>query len=126
MNFGGFLSVPHLVDNYAKIVDERGRNLMCDRTLPSLLVVLQQRARTASSWLVWLVEKLVGVDADPPRPNILAKIIHIVSIFITFAYCGIFAIFLSIQLKEEKDSEFFMTSKNQSTEKFKVNELRSS
>ena len=31
-------SVPHLVDNYAKIVDERGRNLMCDRTLPSRLV----------------------------------------------------------------------------------------
>ena len=33
-----FLSVPYLVDNYAKIVDERGRNLMCDRTLPSRLV----------------------------------------------------------------------------------------
>ena len=32
------LSVPHLVDNYAKIVDERGRNLMCERTLPSRLV----------------------------------------------------------------------------------------
>ena len=37
-NFWVFLSVPHLVDNYAKIVDERGRNLMCDRTLPSRLV----------------------------------------------------------------------------------------
>ena len=36
--FGGFLSVPHLVDNYSKIVDERGRNLMCDFTLSSLLV----------------------------------------------------------------------------------------
>ena len=33
-----FPSVPHLVDNYAKIVDERGRNLMCDRSLPSRLV----------------------------------------------------------------------------------------
>ena len=33
-----FLSVPHLVDKYTKIVDERGRNLMCDRTLPSRLV----------------------------------------------------------------------------------------
>ena len=30
-----FASVPHLVDNYAKIVDERGRNFMCDRTIPS-------------------------------------------------------------------------------------------
>ena len=39
LNFGVFLSVPHLVDNYNKIVDERGRNLLCDRTLPSLLVV---------------------------------------------------------------------------------------
>ena len=29
LNFWGFLSVPHLVDNYAEIVDERGRNLMC-------------------------------------------------------------------------------------------------
>ena len=37
-NFWVFLSVPHLVANYAKIVDERGRNLMCHRTLPSLLV----------------------------------------------------------------------------------------
>ena len=38
LSFWGFLSVPYLADNYAKIVDERGRNLMCDRTLPSLLV----------------------------------------------------------------------------------------
>ena len=36
--FWVFLSVPHLVDNYAKIVDGRGRNLMCHRTLPSRLV----------------------------------------------------------------------------------------
>ena len=33
-----FHFVPDLVDNYAKIVDERGRNLMCDGTLPSRLV----------------------------------------------------------------------------------------
>ena len=38
LTFCVFLSVPHLVDNYAKIVDERVRNLMCDRTLPSRLV----------------------------------------------------------------------------------------
>ena len=38
MNFCGSLSVPHLVDNYAKNVDERGRNIMCERTLPSVLV----------------------------------------------------------------------------------------
>ena len=37
-NFWVFLSVPHLVDNYAKIVDGRGRNLMCHCTLPSRLV----------------------------------------------------------------------------------------
>ena len=37
--FGGFLFVPHLVDNYAKNVDERGRNIMCERTLPSFLVM---------------------------------------------------------------------------------------
>ena len=36
--FGVFISVPHLVDNNAKIVDERSRNLICDCTLPSLLV----------------------------------------------------------------------------------------
>ena len=34
--FGGFLSVPHLVDIYAKNVDERGRNFMCERTLLSV------------------------------------------------------------------------------------------
>ena len=39
LNFCCFLSVPHLVDNYAKIVVERGRNLMCDCTLPSVLVL---------------------------------------------------------------------------------------
>ena len=39
LNFCVFLPVPHLVDNYAKIVDERGRSLMCNRTLPSLLVI---------------------------------------------------------------------------------------
>ena len=41
--FGFFLSVPHLVDNKVKIVDEPGgggRNLMCDRTLSSLLVYI--------------------------------------------------------------------------------------
>ena len=35
-----FLSVPLLVDNYARIVDEWGRNLMCNRTLPSRLVCI--------------------------------------------------------------------------------------
>ena len=39
-NFWVLLSVPHLVDNYAKFVDGRGRNLMCHRTLPSRLVCL--------------------------------------------------------------------------------------
>ena len=39
VDFLGFLTVPHLVDNYAKIVDEPVRNLMCDSTLPSLLVL---------------------------------------------------------------------------------------
>ena len=38
LNFCVFLSGPHLLDNYAKIVDERGRNIMNDRTLRSLLV----------------------------------------------------------------------------------------
>ena len=41
--FWVFLSVPHLVDNYAKIVDGRGRNLMCHRTLPSRLVISRVR-----------------------------------------------------------------------------------
>ena len=40
-NFWVFLSVPHLLDNYAKIVDGRGRNFMCHRTLPSRLVYLK-------------------------------------------------------------------------------------
>ena len=43
--FGVFLSVPHLVDNYAKIVDERGRNLICDCTLPTFLVFLKVEFR---------------------------------------------------------------------------------
>ena len=35
-----FFSYPHLVDNQMKNVDERGRNFMCERTLPSLIVVI--------------------------------------------------------------------------------------
>ena len=42
-NFWVLLSVPHLVDNYAKFVDGRGRNLMCHRTLPSRLVFFIQK-----------------------------------------------------------------------------------
>ena len=42
LNFWVFLSVFHLVENYAKIVDNRGRNFMCNRTLPSLLVDLNR------------------------------------------------------------------------------------
>ena len=30
---------PHLVDIYAKNVDERGRNFMCERKLPRLLLL---------------------------------------------------------------------------------------
>ena len=35
-----FLSVTHLVANLVKNVDERGRNIMCERTFPSLLVYI--------------------------------------------------------------------------------------
>ena len=49
-NFWVFLSVPHLVDNYAKIVDGRGRNLMCHRTLPGRLVALSyQLVKTSNT-----------------------------------------------------------------------------
>ena len=49
LNFWVFLSVPHLLDNYVKIVDEWGRNLMCNHTLPSLFVILY-----ISSLRVWV------------------------------------------------------------------------
>ena len=41
LNFWGILSVPHLADIYAKNMDERGRNFMCERTLPRLLLHVQ-------------------------------------------------------------------------------------
>ena len=44
-NFWVFLSVPHLLDNYAKIVDGRGRNFMCHRTLPSRLVAFSLKLK---------------------------------------------------------------------------------
>ena len=41
-NFGVFfLSVPHLVDIYARNAHEWGRNFMCKRILPSLIVCLK-------------------------------------------------------------------------------------
>ena len=43
LNF--FRSV-HLVENYSKNVDERGRNFICERTLPSLLVFFQTLNKT--------------------------------------------------------------------------------
>ena len=42
-NFWGFLSVPYLVDLYAENADEQGRNFMCERTLPSILVQLREK-----------------------------------------------------------------------------------
>ena len=54
---GGFLSVPHLVDNYAKIVDEWGRNVMCDRILPSLFVVVLFKNSFLGSYPVSLQAK---------------------------------------------------------------------
>ena len=51
-NFWVFLSVPHLLDNYAKIVDGRGRNFMCHRTLPSRLVWVHpgRNCRKTNGW----------------------------------------------------------------------------
>ena len=43
--FLGFPKIIFLVNNYAKFVHERGRNLMCDRTLPSLLALLKIAVR---------------------------------------------------------------------------------
>ena len=37
--FGGFLFVPHLVNIYAKTLDERGWNFMRERTLACLFVL---------------------------------------------------------------------------------------
>ena len=45
LNFLGFLAVPLLIDNYAKIVDKRGLNLMCDCILPILFVFLHFKNR---------------------------------------------------------------------------------
>ena len=47
---GVFLSVPHMIDNYAKNMVERVRNLMCERTLSSLLVFLPYKAYKAFSF----------------------------------------------------------------------------
>ena len=44
------LSLHHLVANYVKNVDERGRNIMCVCTLPSLLVflIIDEKTRNSS------------------------------------------------------------------------------
>ena len=42
-NFWVFLSIPHLVDNYAKIVVGWGQNFMCHRTLPGRLVMIKKQ-----------------------------------------------------------------------------------
>ena len=39
-------TVPHLVDIYAKNLDERVRSFICERTLPSLLVGIYFKKRT--------------------------------------------------------------------------------
>ena len=39
-DFGGFLYVPHLVDSYAEKVDARVWHFICNRALPSLLVLV--------------------------------------------------------------------------------------
>ena len=53
-NFCVFLYVAQLVDNHSKIVDERGRSLMCDRRLPSLLVYFKTKHHLTINLLyVW-------------------------------------------------------------------------
>ena len=39
--FKSFLSLHHLVANYVNNVDERGRNIVCVRTLPSRLLIFK-------------------------------------------------------------------------------------
>ena len=60
-NFWVFLSVPHLVDNYAKIVDGRGRNLMCHCTLPSRLVFI---SNAMSKWIERIMHQKISQSAQ--------------------------------------------------------------
>ena len=62
-NFWVFLSVPHLLDNYAKIVDGRGRNFMCHRTLPSRLVSFWLSIENVSK-ISWKVS--IHLQPKPP------------------------------------------------------------
>ena len=70
MIFCVFPSVPHLVDNYAKIVDERGRNFMCDRTLPSRLVYFyrlfnfQIRSGTSKKDMIIGAHQLIQINQN--------------------------------------------------------------
>ena len=67
-NFWVFLSVPHLLDNYAKIVDGRGRNFMCHRTLPSRLV------KIILGFLIFLTSHIWGLHTqeDMGMQNVIA------------------------------------------------------
>ena len=59
-NFWVFLSVPHLVDNYAKIVDGRGGNLMCHRTLPSRLVSIKLKIYRCENSALALIKEMLN------------------------------------------------------------------
>ena len=73
-----FFSIPHLVDNYVKNEDERGRKLMCERTLPSLLVFfLFERVLNCSKIFQsnfnlnehFFINKRQGVKTAPQKDN---------------------------------------------------------
>ena len=87
--FWVFLSLPHLVDNYVKIVDERGRNLMCDCILPSRLVILyshySDETRTQVLWSHYQLSGLLHVRSN---------IVH----FVLLKNCYIFADLLCLKL----------------------------
>ena len=69
LNFRGFLSVPHLIDFYAKNLDERGRNFMCERTLSGLLVFLYSQTEVIEPFDE-VIESFIIVLANS-RPTVI-------------------------------------------------------
>ena len=100
-NFWVFLSVPHLLDSYAKIVDGRGRNFMCHRTLPSRLVHYAVDASSLILWSVIMFKAHIFIDdcnSDSWKKLSVAFLIFAIVNFLHFDYALVEPSFCLFQL----------------------------
>ncbi|XP_063720268.1 uncharacterized protein LOC134846806 [Symsagittifera roscoffensis] len=58
--------------------------------------------RKGASWLLWFIEKIVGLSGQPQKTNIVADVIYLFLIVVTIGYFFLCAVFITIEIREEQ------------------------